>query len=752
MKKFKDLPLKEKLITITTVTALVSMILVLTVNLLSAYIGFKHNIRGHLTSFSRIIGANCKNAVLTGDSNAANKTLETLKAEPRITYAGIYLSDGTLFAEYTRKDDGNVKTPIHKNIYREYGIGDIPSDEFNKDDFVYDKGNIIIFEPVLVDGSLIGVLAVESDHKQLQDIMGGILFVNLCILITAFIIAVIIASKAQKAISIPVNTLADTISMVSKDKDYSVRIKKQSKDELGTLFTMFNEMLSEIQTRDDRLQFAQYTIDHMQDAIIWTDSKARIVKSNNKACELLGYTKEEILTVTLYNLYPMLTPATWQESWEFITREKNINAEMKTLRKDGTSFPSEVFVSNIAFNGREYNCSFIRDITERKKLESKLEQAQKMEAIGTLAGGVAHDLNNILGGLVGYPDLLLMDLPQGSPLETPLKTIKKSGEKAAAIVQDLLTLARRNIDIQVPLNLNDVIADYLKSPEHLKIMEFHPDVEIHTDLEENLPNIMGSDAHLSKVIMNLVSNAAESMNEIKGPVYISTGTAFLDTDYHGFQDIIRGKYVIMSVEDRGVGITEEEKKNIFEPFYTKKIMGRSGTGLGMTVVSGVVKDHAGFIDLESTRGKGSRFDLYFPITEERIRPRDRDNAFDSCRGIEKILVVDDVEEQRELASYALKKLGYSVDTAVSGEKALRQLKIKGYDLVILDMIMAPGMDGLDTYRDIIKIIPDQKTIIASGFAENSRVREALNLGAGSYVKKPYTVNRLGRAVRAELDK
>jgi len=155
-----------------------------------------------------------------------------------------------------------------------------------------------------------------------------------------------------------------------------------------------------------------------------------------------------------------------------------------------------------------------------------------MEAVGTLAGGVAHDLNNILGGLVGYPDLLLMDVPEDSHLIKPLKTIKKSGEKAAAIVQDLLTLARRNIEVQKAVNLNDVISEYLKSPEHLKIMEFHSNVNFITNLDDNLPNILGSSIHLSKVIMNIVSNAAEAMTEKSGDIIISTSSYSLDTDYH----------------------------------------------------------------------------------------------------------------------------------------------------------------------------------------------------------------------------
>jgi PAS domain S-box-containing protein len=598
----------------------------------------------------------------------------------------------------------------------------------------------------------IGLVEIISNQRELHEAMAAILFVNLFVLVIASILAVFISIRAQKSISGPVNTLAKTMAMVSRDKDYSVRVTKQSEDELGTLFDMFNGMLSEIQERDDRLRFIQYSVDHMQDAIFWTDSDANIISANQKACDLVGYTKEEILSMTLFDFYPKLTPQTWKEIWEYILKEKNISAEVETLKKDGTSFPSEVFVSNIEFNGKLYNCSFIRDVTDKHRLKAQLEQAQKLEAIGTLAGGVAHDLNNILGGLVGYPDLLLMEIPEESPLVKPLMTIKKSGEKAAAIVQDMLTLARRNVDIQKVVNLNDVINDYLKSPEHIKIMEFHPGINITVNLDRHLPNITGSSVHLSKAIMNLVSNAAEALTDEEREIFISTHFCYLDADYHGFQTVTRGGYSIVTVEDRGTGISKEDQKMIFEPFYTKKIMGRSGTGLGMTVVSGVVKDHRGFIDIESIKGKCTRFDLYFPSTDEKKIEEGREISLEACRGNETILVVDDVEEQRDLAAFALKKLGYNVATVRSGEEAIDFLRTKRADLIILDMIMEPGMDGLETYRKVLEIRPFQKAIISSGFAENSRVKEALNLGAGAYVKKPYTAMNLGLAVRKELDR
>jgi signal transduction histidine kinase/ActR/RegA family two-component response regulator len=393
---------------------------------------------------------------------------------------------------------------------------------------------------------------------------------------------------------------------------------------------------------------------------------------------------------------------------------------------------------------------FVRDITDRRRLESQLTQAQKMKAVGTLAGGVAHDLNNILSGIVSYPDLLLMDLPEESPLREPIKTMQASGKKAAAIVQDLLTLARRGVSVSEVVNLNEIINEYLASPQNEKLLSFHPQIEFQADLDPTTLNIMGSSVHLSKTVMNLVSNAAEAMPD-GGKILISTENRYIDQPIAGYDDVKEGDYVILTVTDCGIGIPKDEIGRIFEPFYTKKVMGRSGTGLGMAVVWGTVKDHNGYIHIESKEGMGTAFKLYFPVTRMPKNGEENPTSINDYKGNgETILVVDDVEEQRTIASKLLKHLGYAVETASSGEEAVAYMDSNGADLVVLDMIMPPGMDGFETYKQLVARHPDQKAIIASGFSETDRVKKAQHLGAGRYVKKPYTMEKIGMAVKAEL--
>jgi CheY-like chemotaxis protein len=238
-----------------------------------------------------------------------------------------------------------------------------------------------------------------------------------------------------------------------------------------------------------------------------------------------------------------------------------------------------------------------------------------------------------------------------------------------------------------------------------------------------------------------------------GIVTIKTGNQYLDRPIQGYDDIREGDYVVLSVSDTGEGIPASDLKRIFEPFYTKKVMGRSGTGLGLAVVWGTVKDHNGYINVESEEGKGSIFTLYFPASREDITAEAASISISEYMGKgESILVVDDVKGQRDLAASMLRKLNYNVASVSTGEKAIAYLKERKMDLIVLDMIMDPGMDGLDTYKKVLEIHPKQKAIIVSGFSETDRVSAAQKLGAGAYVRKPYIIEKLGLAVRTGLDR
>lgn len=496
--------------------------------------------------------------------------------------------------------------------------------------------------------------------------------------------------------------------------------------------------------------------------VIWTmDMDLNYTYISPAIEKIQGWNAEEVASLTINEVLPPPSielvlnrmAAHMADAAKTGDYNRSDRFELPMNCKDGTTISTEIIASFILDeDGQPVGILGVtRDITERVKLESQLQRAQKMEVIGTLAGGVAHDLNNILSAQVSYPDLILMDLPDDSPLRKPVKTIQKSGKKAAAIVQDLLTLARRGVVNTKALNLNDIIDDYIKSPECENLLEYHSGIKIECDFEPYLLNIMGSSIHLLTTVANMASNAAEAMPD-GGNLSISTRNKYMDKPIRGYEDIKEGDYAVLTVSDSGLGISSSDIEKIFEPFYTKKVMGRSGTGLGMAVVWGTVKDHKGYIEVVSSEGKGTTFTLYFPVTRKKIDEKEEALQVEEYRGKgQSVLVVDDVEEQREIALSILNKLNYSVATVSSGEEAVDYLKNNSVDLLVLDMIMDPGMDGLETYKAILEVHPGQKAILASGFSETDMVKEAQRLGAGKYLKKPYTFEKIGLAVKEEFE-
>ncbi len=383
-------------------------------------------------------------------------------------------------------------------------------------------------------------------------------------------------------------------------------------------------------------------------------------------------------------------------------------------------------------------------------LEQQLNRSRKMEALGMLAGGVAHDLNNVLAAIVGYPELILASMAPENPQRRYIVAVRDSGLKASEIVQDLLTLARQGVSQPVVLDLNTLVERYLASPEYIKLHTNNPDIKEEVRLASDLLRIKGSSVHLQKTVMNLIVNAYEAQPH-GGVLCVTTENRYIDQPLPGYEQIVEGEYAVLTVADEGTGISKADLEHIFEPFFSKKTLGRSGTGLGMTVVWGTVQDHKGYITVSTAEGRGALFELYFPATREEMAQENPEISLADYQGCgQTLLVVDDILEQRELAKAMLDRLGYATSIAASGEEALAYLACQQVDLLLLDMIMAPGIDGLTTYQQALLLNPQQKAIIVSGYAETDRVQAAMDLGARRYVKKPYTLTGLAVAVQEAL--
>jgi len=507
------------------------------------------------------------------------------------------------------------------------------------------------------------------------------------------------------------------------------------------------------------------TTRHILSSIVRLKDGAGKIASGRLGFQIGPAGNDEIATLTiainqmshsLMTSYENLQEKTAQLEAEMAKRQM-IN---ETLKINTVELKQEIKERQAAQQNLEKQTTILeQEIAERTRiqevqanLQERLQRAEKMEALGQLAGGVAHDLNNVLGILTGYSELLLMEIPEGSRSRAHVDKILQSTEKGAAIIQDLLTLARRGVSVSEVVCLNDIVAGFLQTPVFEKLKDYHPRVTFRTEYDKNLLNIKGSPIHLDKTLMNLVSNATEAIYGA-GEVTIRTERRHVDQPVMGYDKVKEGDYAVLTVSDTGIGIPAEHREKIFEPFYTKKTMGRSGTGLGLAIVWGTVKDHQGYIDIQTEVGKGTTFTLYFPVTQEGlIAPQQKEPIEQYMGNGESVLVVDDIAEQREIASRLLTRLAYKVHLVASGEEAVEYLKGNKADILVLDMIMAPGIDGLETYQRVLAINPQQKAILVSGFSETQRVKEAQKLGAGTYVKKPYLLEKIGVAIREELQR
>ncbi|SHJ52834.1 PAS domain S-box-containing protein [Malonomonas rubra DSM 5091] len=507
--------------------------------------------------------------------------------------------------------------------------------------------------------------------------------------------------------------------------------------------------------------FLNAVIENIPHVTFVKDAKElRYLRFNRAGEKLTGLFEKDLLGKNDYDLFSK------EEADFFIAEDRKVLENKKMLsiarekvstRNKGERLMHTKKIPILDADGTpEYLLGIAEDITERCQaesdrlnLEKQLYQAQKMEAIGLMAGGVAHDLNNILAAITGYPELILRKLPADSDLRKPLQTILESGKRGVAIVADMLTVARGAASVREKINLNHLIAEYLESPECLNTKKHFINGSIDADLTTDLVPILASPVHIKKCLMNLVNNAVEAMAG-KGRVTLTSWNETVVGESRNGHHLVDGKYVVLQVADDGPGISGVDIEHIFEPFYTKKVMGKSGTGLGLTVVWNTVKDHSGRIFVSSNPGE-TVFYLYFPAYSGNDSAGEVTEELPTFSGQgQRVLVVDDEEHMRDIACRILELAGYQPIAASSGEEAISYVAATPVDLLVIDMLMEPGINGCETYRRIVARNPGQKALIASGYSESEEVRAALKLGASRFISKPYSIDQLCQAVHDAL--
>ncbi len=471
------------------------------------------------------------------------------------------------------------------------------------------------------------------------------------------------------------------------------------------------------------------------------DAEGRYVEVNQSMFHLTGYTEAELKEMTIFDRIESDTLTEHERAFETLKKTGRMQLEYKTRRKDGANI--WISLHAVALTPDRF-MGFGSDITETKRLQQLESRASRLETAGTIAGQVAHDFNNLLGPLLAYPEFIRDTLPRNHSCLGYLDRIEQAARRMADINQDLMVVSRRGHYNQRALNLNTIVQ---QAWDELK--PHSPTLTCELALDSELLDIHGGSAQLHRMISNLLHNARDAMQDV-GRIAIKTENCYIDEVSFVYNRVPKGEYVRLAVSDTGCGIPDSIVQNIFDPFFTTKTADRKrGSGLGMTVVDAVVRDHNGHVDLNTRVGQGTSFYIYLPIA----RQSERHGAQAEIQtGQENVLVVDDDEVQREVSVQMLEKLGYSAQSMPSGEKAVQYLRHNPRDLIILDMVMPGGMDGTETLKHILQLYPRQKVLIVSGFAESERVLEAQKLGAGDYVRKPVTRTVLASAVRKELDR
>ena len=674
---------------------------------------------------------------------------------------------GTAYALYDMAQDQNLISTIHQTVDGDIaivnsdrlfnfssGISRSLDTKLRKQISIEHEFHTLIENLVIskLDGfeNLYFQSSLESLINEKKRVTTWIGVFSILILAVSTLTSVFLGNKMVK----PLREMTHKAIQISEgQKDLLFETSGKNYWEFNQLSQSFNYMLRNLKDAEEQTRYKEL-LENVDDAVYILDQKGNILEANEAAYSQLGYSRKDFFSLNLSGLIP-------QEDADRILETLGANTEAQNQKKisletchrttDGNSIPVEIFSRAIAYRGRNVILNVARDISkrieaeeEKKRLETQLTHAQKMEALGTLAGGVAHDFNNLLMGIQGYVSLMRLSTDPENASDKYLQGIDENVMSAANLTKQLLGFARKGKYTLRPTNLNHIVEKSARM-----FTRTRKEINVHRRCAENIWNVEVDQGQIEQVLINLYVNAWHAMPD-GGDLYIQTENVVLSDAYCKLYELPGGNYAKIAVIDTGIGMDQKTMNRIFEPFFTTKEAGK-GTGLGLATAYGILKNHKGIIRVYSEVGQGTTFNIYLPASEAEEAEVSEVKS-DLVKGNETILVVDDEEEPIMVAELMLRELGYKVLAARSGKEAVELYTAhrNALDLVALDMIM-PEMSGKEIYEQFKKIEPNVKVLLVSGYSLNKQVEELLAMGCDGFIQKPFDIRQFSQKLREILD-
>ncbi|MGH7497941.1 MAG: ATP-binding protein [Gemmatimonadales bacterium] len=713
---FRDRPIRDKVALLIAVASVVGMGLTGVAVVAYDLVTFRPRVVRDLDAQAEIVGLNTVPALLFDDAQAASENLGTLRSRPEIGGAAIYLPSDSLFASYVRD---STELPPRVAAHNSPG-------------YEFRPGQLVLTRMLSSDGEALGLLTLEYDLPSLWTRLPQYGIMALAVLLALLTAAVLLSSTLTKTVSTPLRRLAGAARRITATRDFRVRVPREADDEIGELTKAFNDMLG--------------TIEATQGALHRSEERLRLALE----AAAMETTEASSVDALLADVHPADRDLVRRTIAQSIEAGERFDVEFRTGPDDATE--RWTALRGHASQGEDGTSTellgVLQDVTERHRLELQLIQSQKMEAIGNLAGGIAHDFNNLLTAIIGYVKFVERALPAGSPVRDDVGEIDRAARRAALLTSQLLSYARRQMVIPTPVDVNTSVASLQPMLRRL----LSEDIEIESALDPGVWLTRIDRGQFEQLIVNMAVNARDAMPQ-GGTLRLETGNTVLGAEEaRRNPEMLAGEYAVLSIADTGLGMTPEVAARVFEPFFTTKPVGQ-GTGLGLAMCYGIVKQADGHISLTSEPGRGSRFQVFLPrLASAEPRVLRAPEADEIPSGSETVLFVEDDPALRDMGVRVLRGAGYDVMAAESGQPALALVQAHGapIHMLVTDVVM-PGMSGRELVQVLCADRPDLKVLYISGYTEDIVVRRGVIDERMPFLAKPFTPSQLAHMVRRVLD-